>query len=130
MVEGTTFVGIGVDQYREVSADKAPVHNIYLLLWAEGGLFALAGWVALLVILAMGALAARRTDKLAAALGLSVLSTFIIFSNAAPHMYARMWVVPLLLAMSPAFVINAAGASRRSIPGAAGWNILRRRRLT
>lgn len=130
MVEGTTFVGIGVDQYREVSADKAPVHNIYLLLWAEGGLLALFGWIALLVILAMGALAARRTDKLAAALGLSVLSTFIIFSNAAPHMYARMWVVPLLLAMSPAFVINAAGASRRFTPGAAGWGNLRRRRLT
>ena len=38
-------------------------------------------------------------DRQAAALGLSVLSTFLIFSVASPHMYARMWMVPLVLAL-------------------------------
>jgi hypothetical protein len=118
IVEGTTFVGLGVDQYREVSVDKAPVHNLFLLLWAEGGLLALAGWITLLGIVAGVGFAARRTDRLAAALGLSVFSTFVIYSSAAPHMYARLWMVPLLLAMAPAFVINAAKAPRKKRPSA------------
>lgn len=103
IVNNTTFVGIGADQYRKVSIDKAPVHNIFLLLWAEGGLFALVGWIALLGITMGGGLLAQSKDRTAAALCLSVLSTFVIFSGAAPHMYARIWMVPLLLAASPAF---------------------------
>jgi hypothetical protein len=103
IVNNTTFVGLGADQYRKVSVDKAPVHNIFLLLWAEGGFFALVGWISLLGIVAGGGLFAQSADRLAAALCLSVLSTFVIFSGAAPHMYARIWMVPLVLAASPAF---------------------------
>src|SRR3546814_9093169 len=45
IVEDTMFVGIGVDQYRVVSPTQVPVHNHYLLLWAEGGLLALLRWM-------------------------------------------------------------------------------------
>lgn len=103
MVDNTALVGVGLDQYRKVSVDKAPVHNIYLLLWAEGGLLALAGWLMLNGIMLFGAFAAYRKDRLAAALAMAVLSTFIIFSNAAPHLYARSWLVPIMLGIAPAF---------------------------
>lgn len=108
MVEDIGLVGLGVDQYRVVSPYGAPVHNIYLLLWAEGGLVALAGWLAMIALLAGAAITAGRVDRFASALGLSVLSTFVIFSNAAPHMYARLWIVPLLLAMALPMAIAAA----------------------
>lgn len=118
MVDRTTLVGIGVDQYRKVSIDKAPVHNIFLLLWAEGGLFALAGWLLLNGIMIVGAIVAYRRDRLAAALAIAVLSTFIIFSNAAPHLYARPWLVPVMLGIAPAFARIAGAPARRQ----KSWN--------
>src|SRR3546814_444975 len=99
IVEDTMFVGIGVDQYRVVSPTQVPVHNMYLLLWAEGGLLALLGWMLLLTIAGVSVVRVYWVDRQAAALGLSVLSTFLIFSVASPHMYARMWMVPLVLAL-------------------------------
>src|SRR3546814_1492658 len=36
IVEDTMIVGLGVDQYRTISFADTPVHNMYLLLWAEG----------------------------------------------------------------------------------------------
>ena len=109
VVENTSFVGLGVDQYRKISRQKAPVHNIYLLLWAEGGLMALIGWLTLLVVLAIGSAISTSYDRPAGALGTAVLVTFILFSCAAPHMYARVWIVPLLVAMAIAFSATAVG---------------------
>lgn len=43
--EQIRLVGLGADQFRERSVQSAPVHNIYLLLWVEGGLLALVGWL-------------------------------------------------------------------------------------
>ena len=102
IVENTTVVGIGVDQFREISVEEAPVHNIFLLLWAEGGLTALIGWFLLMLLVGATAWLASYRDRLASALAFSALGTFIVFSNANPHMYARFWVVPLLLALAPA----------------------------
>ena len=107
IVDETTFIGIGVDQYRVISEWKAPVHNMYLLLWAEGGVVSLLGWIGMMLVLLAGALLALPRDRLAAALALAVLSTFLIISTASPHMYARMWVVPIFVAM--AFVFEAMG---------------------
>ncbi len=100
MVDHTMIVGLGVDQYRVVSAIEAPVHNMYLLLWAEGGLLALIGWLMLMTIAMLSAVQAFRYDRQTAALGLSVLTSFLIFSTASPHMYARVWLVPLVLALA------------------------------
>lgn len=102
MVEDHPIVGVGVDQFRVVSKLQAPVHNMYLLVWAEGGLLALAGWLWMMGILAMEAASSYRRDRLAAALSLSVLTTFLTFSTASPHMYARLWAVPVLLALAVA----------------------------
>jgi O-antigen ligase len=99
IVGDTTFVGLGVDQYRVVSADRAPVHNIYLLAWAEGGLLSLFGWLVMMFVPLSIAVRRFAADRAAAALLIAVMLTFVIVSNAAPHMYARSWVVPLILAM-------------------------------
>lgn len=111
IVEDTSLVGLGVDQYRVISRQQAPVHNIYLLLWAEGGLLSLIGWLTMMSILWIGSMMACRVDRRAGALGLSVLVTFVLFSIAAPHMYARIWIVPLIVAMAIAFFPREADTS-------------------
>lgn len=130
VVEHTSLVGLGVDQYRKISAHGAPVHNIYMLLWAEGGLLSLMGWLTLMIILAVTAWLAEVRDRLAAALGFSVLSTFIVFSSANPHMYARLWMVPLLLAAAPSFAAasNRFAARPPTLPGAQPLRLRRQRR--
>lgn len=93
-------LGVGVDQDRVVNGQGAPVHNMYLLLWVEGGFIALAGWVTMMSIFLVVAFAALRRDRLAGALALSVFATFLLFSTASPHMYARLWAVPVILALA------------------------------
>lgn len=97
MTDRTLVVGLGVDQYRVVSVQQAPVHNIFLLLWTEGGLFALLGWLGLMAILGGITAVALGRDRLTGGLAASILMVFLIQSTASPHMYARMWVVPLLI---------------------------------
>lgn len=109
IVDAHPLIGLGVDQYREVSIHKAPVHNIYLLLWAEGGILAPLGWL-LMIFVPIGAAMARwRTDRTAAALALSVTLSFVAFSMASPHMYARSWAVPLILAAGTALSRRSSG---------------------
>ncbi|MDZ7627733.1 MAG: O-antigen ligase family protein [Parvularculaceae bacterium] len=100
------MLGIGVDQYRQESFHKMPVHNLYLLLWVEGGIFTLIGWLGLIGLLGYTGLVMIARRPLDAALALSVLVVLIIFSIAAPHMYARVWIAPALLAVMPAFAIG------------------------
>jgi O-antigen ligase len=100
MVENHMLVGIGADQYREVSVYKAPVHNMYLLLWTEGGLVAMFGWVLMMAVLLAAAIRAYPRDRLATALTLSTTTTFLIATTASPHMYARLWSVPVLIALA------------------------------
>lgn len=100
MVESHMLVGVGADQYREISIYKAPVHNMYLLLWAEGGLIAMFGWVLMMAVLLAAAIRAYPRDRLATALTLSTTTTFLIATTASPHMYARLWSVPVLIALA------------------------------
>lgn len=116
LVEHHMLVGVGADQYRVISALGAPVHNMYLLLWVEGGLISLVGWMVLLAVLLAAAVNAYPRDRLATALALSVTCNFIIASMASPHMYARLWAVPVLLAVAVSLELTVfpARARRRS----------------
>ena len=97
-LDGSLLLGIGADQYGVQSAIGHPVHNMYLLVWVEGGTIALFGWLLILVTMAIigirsyqlphGALGSRdgdvghrddhdRRDHLAASL-------FTILGGAAP----------------------------------------------
>ena len=95
------LTGVGVDQYREVSSHGLPVHNSHLLLWVEGGILALIGWIGMLGVLFTIILFSARRYRLERALAFSVLTIFLVFSMASAHMYARVWMLPVLLAIAP-----------------------------
>jgi O-antigen ligase len=102
VVDDRLLFGIGVDQYRAKSEMGAPVHDVYLLLWAEGGLPALIGWLLLPQIIALTALwvFGRPSGRLIAATTLAVIAVFLLAATGSAHMYARFWVVPLHLVMA------------------------------
>ena len=121
-VGDSMLVGVGVDQDRVVSPLRAPVHNMYLLVWVEGGFIALFGWVAMMTAGLAIAFAALWRDRLAGVLAFTVLTTFLLFSAASPHMYARLWAVPVLLALAVA--LHSGGPHLRDMVGrrhAARW---------
>lgn len=93
------LVGIGADQFRAVNEQEAPVHNVLLLIWTEGGMFALLGWLSALSVLLYAAVRVFRFDRTAAGLMLAIGIAFFIVQNASTHMYARVWIVPILLAL-------------------------------
>jgi hypothetical protein len=99
VVDDHLLVGLGVDQYRVESDLGAPVHDAYLLLWAEGGLPALIGWLMLPQIVALTALWAfgRPGGRLLGATALAVVAVFLLAATGTSHMYGRYWVVPLHL---------------------------------
>lgn len=93
------FVGIGADQFRERSVQDAPVHNLYLLLWTEGGLIALFGWILFSGVGFLLWLAVKRAggDKYAAAAVLTTVAATLTIALSNPHMYARYWTIPVFL---------------------------------
>lgn len=98
----TLLVGLGAGQYQQISLFNAPVHNVFLLAFVEGGLVAMLGLFGLflsgmyLVWLAARQAAARKF----AALTLIALLVFFFVFNMFPSFYARFWNVPLILALS------------------------------
>lgn len=102
IVDSTTFVGLGADQYREVSEWSQPVHNLYLLLWAEGGFIAMVGFVLMLIggLITCFSSIATRESRLFAACGLVTITLFAAIVNAVPHVYGRFWSVPLILSLA------------------------------
>jgi O-antigen ligase len=115
IVDDTMVVGLGVDQYRVKSEFSAPVHNTYLLLWSEGGLPALIGWLTLLMIVSLGGLAMSRRHRLEAAASSAVAVIFGAMGFAAAHIYARQSVLPLHLGLALVMAV-AAEARARSAP--------------
>jgi hypothetical protein len=99
LVGDHVLVGLGADQYRAQSFSNLPVHDAYLLIWAEGGLPALIGWLLMPQIIALTALWAffRPGGRLIAATVLAVVAVFLLAATGTAHMYARFWVVPLYL---------------------------------
>jgi hypothetical protein len=111
------LVGHGADRYREISEWRAPVHNLYLLIWNEGGLFALAGFLVMLVggVITFTAPLRYRGGRLPFVCGFSTLSLFAVLINAVPHVYGRFWAVPVLLSLAPAITfLNRGPLPRRN----------------
>ena len=102
LANDTLLIGIGVDEYRTVSAYNNPVHNVYLLLLAEGGLIALMGLGGLLMSsIYIGWLAIGRAEsRWGASLTLTVVVIFALCLTGIPHFYARFWAVPWALSMA------------------------------
>lgn len=97
--ENTMLIGLGADQYRVTSFLAQPVHNIYLLLWTEGGLVSAVGFVVMLAGALGPALvvAKIRGGMPYAACIFANVTLFLVMSNAMPHVYSRFWPVPMIL---------------------------------
>ncbi len=101
IARGTVFIGLGGDQFRDVSPMGAPVHNTYLLLLSEGGLMSLVGLVFMIITgLFIGWQAYQGKDYMAGGLTVTFLFLFALTLNGFAHVYARFWTIPLFLAIS------------------------------
>lgn len=117
LIDDTMLVGLGVDQYRVLSRFGAPVHNTFLLIWTEGGLPALIGWLSLLIMVVAGAvlIGAHRLDG---ALGCAVGLVFACIGFTTSHTYGRHLVVPVHLAMALVLTSLAARSRETGAPAA------------
>ena len=116
LADDRLLIGMGAEQFRNISVFDAPVHNTYLLLLNEGGLLSLCGLVALMLAglpAPLSHLPFRRYRGIAATT-LTILLIFALMLNTFPHFYARFWNVPLILALSLSCALPQARAPRPS----------------
>ena len=111
----TILLGVGADQYQVASFLNQPVHNLYLLLWTEGGLLCVIGFLVMLLSGLGPAAAAFRTRNgfMYAVCTFSMISMFLLFINAFPHVYGRFWAVPVLLGIAVSVAYVRTGERRR-----------------
>jgi len=102
------LIGLGTDRYREVSSRGAPVHNLYLLLLNEGGLLSFFGLLTLTCCLFVNAFSLARFDRLDGAACLAITIAFTIYCSSMPHLYDRLWTVPVMLMCAVAMAPGAA----------------------
>lgn len=105
LLDTNMIIGLGVDQYRLISAYGAPVHELHLLIWNEGGLLAFVGLLVLLIILVGTVLLALRRSPAEGALMAAIVAVFMIYTFAITHAYSRAWIMPVFLALGTYFVM-------------------------
>jgi O-antigen ligase len=115
LLDETMLIGLGADQYRVLSKYRIPVHNTYLLLWTEGGMLALVGWLMLLGVVLVGSLVVARGDRLVAATAFSVGTVFALMGLTGAHMYGRYGFVPMHLALALVFASAAEARARGAL---------------
>lgn len=103
LAENTTLVGVGADEFRNVSVMQQPVHNLYLLIYTEGGMPAFMGLLGLLGLMVGMAIQGIRIRKSEGVLALTVIFVFLVYTTSSPHMYARFFLMPSMLALSILF---------------------------
>ena len=114
-------IGLGADQYRKESQYGIPVHNTYLLLLNEGGAWSLIG---LLVIISTAVISVLIPNQrpYGNLVGLTVFTIAIVLASmlmGATHIYGRVWMLSLLLAIGPAVArrqANPNSAANSRIP--------------
>ncbi|WNO54201.1 O-antigen ligase family protein [Stakelama saccharophila] len=97
--DDTVFIGLGADQFRKTNEIKQPVHNIYLLMLVEGGLVSLAGILVLVGLLLWMPLSRLAHCRLEAGVCFAVVAVFILYSQSSPHIFSRLNIIPVLLAL-------------------------------
>lgn len=103
MSKDTLFVGLGVDRFRVESIHGMPVHQFWMLLLTEGGLMSFMGLALMFLILGLMSFRAMSVHREDGALALAILAILTIFSTSIPHMYNRLWIAPIMLALATAF---------------------------
>jgi hypothetical protein len=101
MLDETIFLGVGADQFRNVSHQGHPVHNTYLLLWTEDGLITPVAWTSLFLTFTIMGLAMRRTRTgwLEGALATTCSVTMLFIALNTTYGYPRSWSLPVILAV-------------------------------
>ncbi|WEX75616.1 O-antigen ligase domain-containing protein [Sinorhizobium numidicum] len=103
---GFSLLGIGADQFRLASFHEVPVHNTFLILWVEGGVLSLAGWMLMSSMGIIVWLLAWRRNVIPHGRA-AVLVCFVVFvtvASATAHIYSRHWYTVLLLTMQPTII--------------------------
>lgn len=120
MTDSTLLLGVGADQYRIASAIHQPVHNLYLLLWTEGGLISALGLLVMLLSAFGPALAVARLAGGRPFAGCIVanVSMLLLVANAVPHAYSRFWPFPLVLPVALACAYIAFSRAAKPAPDA------------
>ncbi len=106
MSKDTLFVGLGVDRFRVESIHGMPVHQFWMLLLTEGGIISFTGLVLMFGILGMMGIRAFNLHREDGAMALAILVILLIFSTSIPHMYNRLWITPMMLALAASFARN------------------------
>ncbi len=114
VAEDTLLIGLGVDRYREVSPHGAPVHTLHLLMLTEGGAVASLGLLIVLALLVILALSRMREQREESGLAIAVVAVFLIYTLSVPHMYSRVWVMPVMLGLSTLYARRHGEAGRAS----------------
>ncbi len=113
--EENLIVGLGVNQYKEVSAHGAHVHNAYLLALTEGGLLSLFGLIGLVLtpIYIATLVFVHTPQRRIAAISITTTLIYVFALNLFPTLYARFFLVPLILttALAASFLLNRSDAS-------------------
>lgn len=107
MSKDTLFVGLGVDRFRVESIHGMPVHQFWMLLLTEGGILSFTGLVFMFGVLGMMGMRAFSLHREDGAMALAILAILLIFSTSIPHMYNRLWITPLMLALAASFARTA-----------------------
>jgi hypothetical protein len=108
MVHEHLVLGLGANQYRLYSEQLLPVHNTFLIMWTEGGLVMVLGY---LIALCAGCLAAlgglsRPHGRLVFICTAAVIAITAAHGMATTHYYARYLMVPILVALGPAVALG------------------------
>jgi O-antigen ligase len=111
------LIGMGVDQYRLLSVHGAPVHNLHLLMWTEGGAVAFIGLLILLGLLFLLAFAGFRTHRAETAMAVAVVVVFLIYTISIPHMYSRFWTLPVMVALCTIYALRPSAPRLRGEQG-------------
>lgn len=102
VMKDTIFVGLGVEQFREVSSHHAAVHNAYLLAFVEGGMISMLGVIGFFLsgFILIWAAIVERANRMVWAITLVVLIIYAVAFNMFPTFFARFWNVPWILLLS------------------------------
>lgn len=119
--EDNLVIGLGVDRFREISPHGQPVHELHLLILNEGGAIAFLGLLIILGLMVVLALLALFRIRDEGAMALAVVAVFMVYTFSIPHMYSRLWVLPVMVALSTVYarrsLVPDAGRARQTIRG-------------